>query len=333
MDRSYWMRRLCFALVCLLLIGIICYSGFRLLEATVLFDRGEDNNEPAYVSKTIERDGIKYFPKQDIETFLIIGVDQDGPMKKTAYEENNIMADALMVLVFDKTKEKVDVVTLNRDTMTEIPVLGADGSFVGSITAQLAVSYAYGNGMERSAENTIKAVSDLLYGIEIDHYVALTMDAVKILNDAVGGVTVEVLDDFSAVDSDITYGYYTLHGDEALTFVRARKDVGEHLNINRMDRQVEYMENFYEELKTVAADEPEFALDVYGELEPYMVTDCSATVLATMLDRYARYEMGDFVVPEGENKKGEKYMEFYLDEDAFEKMVLQKFYAKKRNND
>lgn len=330
MDRSYWMRRLCFALACLLLIGIICYSGFRVLEATVLFDRGEDNNEQAYVSKTIERDGIKYFPKQDIETFLIIGVDQDGPMKKTAYEENNIMADALMVLVFDKTKEKVDVVTLNRDTMTEIPVLDADGSFVGSITAQLAVSYAYGNGIEKSAENTKKAVSDLLYGIEIDHYVALTMDAVKILNDAVGGVTVEVLDDFSAVDPDITYGYYTLYGDEALTFVRARKDVGEHLNLNRMDRQAEYMECFYDALKTALEENPEFAVDTYEELESYMVTDCSVTTMAAMLDRYNRYEMGEFIVPEGENRKGEKYMEFYLEEEAFQQMVLEKFYAEKK---
>ena len=330
MDRSYWMNRLCIALVCLLLIGIICYSGFRILEATVLFDREEDHNEPAYVSKTIERDGIKYFPKQDIETFLIVGVDQDGPMKKTAYEENNIMADALMVLVFDKTKEKVDVVTLNRDTMTEIPVLDADGSFVGSITAQLAVSYAYGNGIEKSAENTKKAVSDLLYGIEIDHYVALTMDAVKILNDAVGGVTVEVLDDFSAVDPDITYGYYTLYGDEALTFVRARKDVGEHLNLNRMDRQAEYMECFYDALKIALEDNPEFAVDTYEELESYMVTDCSVTTMAAMLDRYNRYEMGEFIVPEGENREGEKYMEFYLEEEAFQQMVLEKFYAEKK---
>lgn len=330
MDRSYWMKRLCFALVCLLLIGIICYSGFRVLEATVFFDRAEESEEQAYVSKTIERDGIKYFPKQDIETFLIIGVDQDGPMKKTAYAETTAMADDLMVLVFDKTKEKVDVVTLNRDTMTEIPVLDAEGKFIGSGTAQLAVSYAYGDGVERSAENTIKAVTDLLYGIDIDHYVALNMDAIKILNDAVGGVTVNVTDDFYLVDPDITYGYYTLYGDEALTYVRARKDVGEHLNINRMDRQIEYMENFYEKLRHVPEEDPEFALDVYGELEPYMVTDCSATVLASMLDQYGRYEMGEFVVPEGENQLGEKYMEFHLDEDAFEEMVLKKFFAKKQ---
>ena len=330
MDKSDLLKRLCFALVCLLLIGIICYSGFRILEATVFLDKPEESKEPAYVSKTIEKDGVKYFPKQDIETFLIMGIDQDGPMTETAYAQTSAMADALMVLVFDKTKEQVDVVTLNRDTMAEIPALGVDGKSAGTTTAQLAVSYAYGNGIEKSAENTKKAVSDLLYGIEIDHYVALTMDAVKILNDAVGGVTVEVLDDFSAVDPDITYGYYTLYGDEALTFVRARKNIGEHLNINRMDRQAEYMECFYDALKTTLEENPEFAVDTYEELESYMVTDCSVTTMAAMLDRYNRYEMGEFIVPEGENREGEKYMEFYLEEEAFQQMVLENFYAEKK---
>ena len=332
MDKSYLMKRLCFALACLLLIGIICYSGFRILKATVFLDKPEETVEPTRVSKTIERDGVKYFPKQDIETFLIIGVDKEGEMQKTNYAETNAMADALMVIIFDKTKEKVDVVSLNRDTMAEIPVLGVDGKDAGTINAQLAVSYAYGDGMEKSAENTKKAVSKLLYGINIDHYVALNMDAIKILNDAVGGVTVEVVDDFYLVDPDITYGYYTLYGDEALTFVRARKDVGEHLNINRMDRQVEYMMNFYEQLKVALHDNAKFALETYEDLEPYMVTDCSSTVLASMLERYEHYDLGDFIVPEGENKEGEEYMEFYLDEESFEKMVLKRFYAKKNLN-
>ena len=330
MNGSGLLRRLCFALVCLLLIGIIAYSGFRILEATVFLDKPEEHTEPERVSKTIEVDGVKYFPKQDIETFLIIGVDQEGEMKEKEYYSNDGMADALMVVIFDKTKEAVDVVTLNRDTMAEIPVLGVDGKAAGTTKAQLAVSYAYGDGMERSCENTKEAVSKLLMGVEMDHYVSLNMDAIKILNDAVGGVTVENVDDFSMIEPYIPYGYYTLHGDEALTYIRARKDVGEHLNINRMDRQIEYMRNFYEALKATVAEDAEFALKTYDEVTPYMVTDCSSTVLASMLDRYNRYDLRDFVVPEGENKEGEEYMEFYLDEDAFQQMVLEKFFAKKQ---
>ena len=59
-----------------------------------------------------------------------------------------------------------------------------------------------------------------------NYYISMNMDAIAILNDAVGGVTVNVTDDFSAVDPSITKGEVTLKGDQALTFIQTRKDVG-----------------------------------------------------------------------------------------------------------
>ena len=45
-----------------------------------------------------------------------------------------------------------------------------------------------------------KAVSNLLYGVSIDHFCSVTMDAVAVINDAVGGVSVQVMDDMTMVD-------------------------------------------------------------------------------------------------------------------------------------
>ena len=330
MNRRNQRREFLFALVCLLLIAIVIYSGFRFLETTVFLE-DEPAADSSYVSKTIERDGVKYFPKQDIETLLIIGVDAEGPMEKISYADNNNMADAIMVLIFDKKKEKIDILSLNRDTMTMVPVRDEVGRVLGTAEMQLAASYAYGDGMERSCENTMKAVSLLLGGIEPDHFVSLNMDAIEIMNDAVGGVTVDVVDDFSAVDSTIPYGRITLKGDQALTFIRARKGVGTQLNVSRMERQKVYMKSFFDALKTKAEKgATSFAVDLYEDLTPYMVTDCSVTVMSSMLERYAAYEMGNLIIPEGENRKGEKYMEHYLDEEAFDKLVIKLFYAKKK---
>lgn len=333
MNGTNKLRGFLFALVCLLLIAIVIYSGFRFLEATVFLEEEEPAVDSSYVSKTIERDGVKYFPKQDIETLLVIGVDADGPVVKQEYYEDSGMADAIMVLIFDKSNEKIDILSLNRDTMAKIPLLGVDGKPAGSIEAQLAVSYTYGDGMVRSCENTMKAVSMLLGGIELDHFMSLNMDAIQIMNDAVGGVTVDVVDDFSAVDASIPYGRITLKGDQALTFIRARKDVGTQLNVSRMERQKVYMKSFFNALKhkVESGDAAGFAVDLYGELTPYMVTDCSVTVMSSMLERYASYDLGNVIIPEGENVKGEKYMEFYLDEEAFDEMVINTFYAKKRS--
>ena len=44
--------------------------------------------------------------------------------------------------------------------------------------------------------------------------------------------------------------------------------------------------------------------------------------MSAMMERYAAYDLGELLIPEGENRKGEKYMEFYLDEDAFDKMIV-----------
>ncbi len=325
-------KKLLFGLVCILLIAIVIYSGFRFLETTVFLEEAEDTAVSQHVSKTIEWNGVKYFPKQDIETYLVIGVDEQGPMVKQEYYSNTGMADAIMVLIFDKGREVVDVVSLNRDTMTDVRVLGIDGKPAGTRKEQLAISYAYGDGMERSCENTMATVSAMLNGIELDHFVAMNMDAIKVLNDAVGGVTVNVTEDFSAVDSSIQMGEMTLHGDQALTYIRARKDVGTQLNVSRMERQRGYMESFFSALKAKVGSDMagEFVVDTYEALDPYMVTDCSVTVMSSMLERYSAYELGRMVTPEGENKKGTEYIEFYLDEEAFDQLVIDMFYAEKK---
>ena len=52
----------------------------------------------------------------------------------------------------------------------------------------------------------MKAVSNLLFGIEINHYLSFTMDAVALVNDLVGGVQVEVLDDLTFLDPALRKG-------------------------------------------------------------------------------------------------------------------------------
>ena len=328
MNRSDKLKKIGFILLGILLIGVVIYSGFRFLEATVFLD--DEKSPSKSPSKTIVVDGVKYFPKQDIETFLIIGVDEDGEMIRRETLENEGMADAIMLAVFNRTDETINIISLNRDSMTDISVRGLDGRKVDSMNAQLALSYAYGDGMESSCENTIEAVSKMLYGIEIDHFMALNMDAIKVLNDAVDGVTVDVWDDFSAVDPSIYMGRVTLYGDQALTYIRARKDVGDQLNVNRMERQQEYMESFFYALKYAVEMDSEFAIKHYEDLTKYMVTDCSVTTMSSMLERYGAYELGEIVTPEGENVRGEKYMEFYVDEDSLEDLVLEHFFSEKK---
>ena len=314
-----------FLVIVLLLVLVLGYSGLRFLESTVFQPESIGESGPG---KTIVRDGVEYFPRQDITTIMIAGIDEDGPVKDSQSYNNPGESDMVTLLILDHTSEKIHMLNLNRDTMMQIPVLGVGGKSAGSIYGQLALAHTYGSGLEDSCENLRKAVSDFLYGIRIDHYVVMNMDAIGILNDAVGGVPVHVTDDFSAVDSTIPMGNVTLKGQQAMTYVRTRRGVGDQMNLTRMERQKEYMKGFMEQLGKNIGD-VQFVLSAYQKAEPYMVTDCSSTTITSIADRYGHYPMGETYAPKGENVSGKEFMEYHVDEEALDQLIMELFYAPK----
>ena len=327
MDRKQKRERYLFGFAFLVLLLVFIYSGVQILGSTVFF---KQENETVYITpKTITRDGVEYFPRQDMTVLMVMGIDQTGEVKDSGSYNNPGAVDAVMLLIFTEKDKCVRVLTLNRDTMVEMPVLGVGGKPAGTSYGQLALSHTYGNGLEESCENTKDTVSELLYGLYIDYYVSMNMDAISIINDAVGGVPVTVTDDFSAIDPTITMGEMTLHGQQAATYVRSRSGVRDELNISRMERQKDYIDGFLSVLKDKTATDSSFILNAYEDTAPYMVTDCSSTVWSSMLDRYQDYTLAEVISPEGENVVGEKYMEFYLDEDALDDVILRLFYAPK----
>ena len=311
----------------LILVLVMLYSGLRILESTVLRPEQE---EAAVVSKTIQRDGVDYFPRQDITVVMVLGIDQFGPVADSETYNNKGAADMVMLLIFDEKNQVCNVLHLNRDTMVTMPVLGIGGREAGTYYGQLALAHTYGSGLADSCENTRKTVSDLLYGIHIDYYLAMHMDAIAILNDAVGGVTVTVTEDFSRVDTTIGLGEQILMGDQAITYVRTRKNVGDQLNLSRIQRQKDYLDGFVTAFRDKREATPEFLMDAYNQVAPYMVTDCSVNAISGMVDRYGGYEIGRVVTPEGENVLGETYFEFHLDKEALDKLILELFYAPKK---
>lgn len=319
--------KICIVAVALVLVFVALYSGLQVLESTVFYR--EDVAVETTSSKTITRDGVDYFPRQDITVLLIMGIDQEGPVKDSMSYNNEGEADVVMLAIFDEVQENYTILALNRDTMLDIPILGLGGKQAGTKFGQLALSHTYGSGLKDSCENTKSAVSNFLGGIYIDYYVAMNMDAVPILNDAVGGVRVTVADDFDDVDPTIQPGEMILKGQQALNFVQIRKGVGNQMNVSRMERQRGYMNGFVEALDQKLHESNTFVLEVYEEVSPYIVSDCSVNTLSALVNRFSDFTILDIVSPEGENILGKEFMEFYADEEALDNLVLQIFYAKK----
>jgi len=166
--------------------------------------------------------------------------------------------------------------------------------------------------------------------VTIDYYVSMNIGAIASVNDAVGGVTVNVVHDFSAVNASIPMGVVTLKGDQARSFVQSRGNVGDELNLSRIERQKEYMNGFISAFKeTVKNSDSGFVVDTYNEVAPYLVSDLPISTLTSLVERYIDYPLSDIISLEGENHLGEELYEFYADEEKLEDLRLKLFYAPK----
>lgn len=278
-------------------------------------------------TQTIRYDGRWYVLRDDIETVLVIGLDKfEGSNSLDSYN-NDKQADFLSLLVLDKDNDKVTTLHINRDTIAQMNILGLDGKVVGTKKAQLALSHTYGSGGKDSCKNTLDAVSNFLYETPIDHYVSLTMDAVVTLNDMVGGVKLTVLDDFGAIDASLVKGSEVLlRGKQALTYVRARSGVADETNESRMKRQRQYLDALYKKLSDCVEKDENFISTAGLKLAENMVSDCTVAQLERIAKFVSEYDTGDITQIKGESKKGEQFMEFYPDEAALQKQIIELFY-------
>ena len=309
------------------LLFAVIVGGLHIMEST-FFNSEPEQTEPES-SKTVEKEETKYFPRQDITTILFIGVDEEGPVEEKDYNSGSAYSDAVVLLIFDETNKEINAIALNRDSMVEMPMIDENGKRKGSFYGQLTFAHSFGNGLEESCENTVWTVSDLLGGAQIDYYFSMNMDAISIINDAVGGVTVNVTDDFSEIGWDVPKGEYTLYGDEAEKFVRARMGLGDGLNSSRMERQKEYVFGFIEAFEAKEEENSLFAVETFEEVSDYVLTNCSLTTISAFSEKFEEYELKEIVVPQGEYVLGEKFYEFYIDEEDLENIVLKYLYAPK----
>ncbi len=282
-------------------------------------------------STGVEADGVEYELNKNIETVLVMGLDKFSEDVDTSSYDNDQQADFLMLFVLDNQNETCRALHIDRDTMVEMNILGVAGQEVGTITQQLALAHTYGNGQNVSCRNTAKAVSNLLQGIEINHYVSVTMDAVPVYNDLVGGVTVQVLDDFTGIDDTLVKGEkVTLMGDHALTYVRTRYGMDDSTNSHRMIRQRQYIEELYRITREKVQEDDDFVITIWDKLAQYTVSDCYEQDLLEIYEKVSKYEYLGTEQIEGESIVGERFMEFYPNEDALRKLIIKMFYTPKK---
>lgn len=323
-DKRKLMRGLAVALLAVFLLT----GAFLLLE---LWEKRQSIFPEQKTENTVyEYNGVEYVKNEDVESFLILGLDKfEDAINNDSYN-NDQRADFLMLLVFDNSEKKFTAVHLNRDTMVNMNVLGVAGQKIGTVNKQLALAHTYGNGRDVSCRNTADAVSELLNGVKVNHYLSITMDAVPILNDLLGGVEVTVLDDFSGIDDTLIKGeMVTLHGDHALTYVRERYGLEDSSNSTRMVRQRQYMTAVYDKAMLKIENDDNFVIEASSKLADYIVSDRSVNQLQEIAKKLSQYKFTEIETLEGESVVKDGLMEFRPDADSIDKIVFELFYKKK----
>lgn len=278
-------------------------------------------------SKAIYLNDLKYLPNPDVYTFFLGGVDKFGVVEESDSYLNDEQVDFLALIAYNKNDNTCNILMINRDTMMDVPVLGLDGRNAGTAFEQIALAHTYGSGLKDSAENTVFAVEKLLGGTTVENYAIMKMDVIPILNDMVGGVTLELTEDLTAINPDyFEWSTVTLTGEMALEFIRSRTEVGDGTNISRIHRQEQYINAFYNNLRLRITEDGNFLVRAFSQVEDYLTTDCDYVKLNEFQNFIKTYPEAVVHTVPGETRQGPEFIEFYPDEAYLTQLTVDLFY-------
>ena len=209
----------------------------------------------------------------------------------------------------------------------------SEGSYLGVENEQLCLAYAYGSNGKESCENVRRSVSRLLYGVEIGSYVAIDLEGVAVLNDAIGGVRltpIETVDTGSKENSVYKGKEVVLKGKKVDAYIRWRGTDVE-ANSRRMQRQKHYITTFASQAGNQVMSDFTKLTTLYDKAKPYTVTDVTLSELTYIASCCLTSDVGNSIVYNGisgQSVLGEKHVEFYADQNSVFEAVLNTFYIK-----
>ena len=327
-------------------IAIFGISGkYNLRTQAVSYAAGMENAVQADEIPTAEKEtwqegwvrykGETYCYNGDIMTFLFMGIDKEGN-KISEGKMDGGQADALFLLILDSREETIKILPINRSTMTQIVLYDVDGTGRDTVEAQICVQYGFGDGGKQSCEYQIEAVRKLLYEIPVNGYIAVDMDVIPAITDAVGGIDVTVLEDIRNERKEIILRKgETAHldGELAYWYVRDR-DISEELSADaRLKRQRQFLTEFIYKIRYITERDLTAPVKIFQEIADRAVTDITAdevVYLAATASGY-HFDAGQIYTIPGESISGEKnensaFDEFHVDEDGLFELVLELFY-------
>lgn len=141
---------------------------------------------------------------------LLLGVDKSAERaEEWGDSDSNFRSDTIILARIDPKNLKVTLVSIARDTMVD---MGEHG------TQKINAAYAFGG------PSYVVQIVEEYAGINIDHYAEVDFEALVNIVDTVGGIEMDVPTDVvdPLANANISAGYQTLNGEQALALCRSR---------------------------------------------------------------------------------------------------------------
>ena len=272
-----------------------------------------------------ELNGESYRYNDHLSNFLFLGIDRREFADTVRGNADGGQSDAIYLVSMDRTSGEAAMVSIPRDSMVYCTEYAVGGDESLTLWDHLCVQYAYGDGRHESCNLSKMAVSKLLYGLPIQGYCAIVMDAMPVLADAVGGVMVQVPNDsLSFRDDEFQAGsYVVITGENAEFYLRTRDTEDDDTAIDRMNRQRDFLKAWLSKARLKYREDPSILTKLLEDIKPYMVTNISNDQFAKLIEESASGNPPrEWVIP-GEDVTTEEYDEFHVDRDALYERLVQ----------
>ena len=137
-------------MIILLVVGIAVVVGLGIWKQRNLKKKTENaaytQTEKKKTSGTITYEGKDYEYNDHLSNFLFMGIDKRELVETTKGQADAGQADAIFLISWDRVEHKMSMVSIPRDTMTEIEVFDQNGDSLGKTKDHINLAYAYGDG-------------------------------------------------------------------------------------------------------------------------------------------------------------------------------------------
>ncbi|GAB6106992.1 LCP family protein [Fusibacter bizertensis] len=315
---------------------IISFIGFLAIFTGVLFAIDSIMDKPEIPITTVETtesttetvapDNGDNVGEDDQRTELEKIAENSSRINIIAFGLNSQLADTMMLFSYDPDLNRMDILSIPRDTYHHIEGYDDPGQ------KKLNATYGF---KEIGGVNGMKKILSEFLGVPIDYYLKVDFEAVRAVVDTLGGYEVTVPFDMKYDDDydnpplhiNLKQGYQVLNGTDSVKYLRWRKNSDgsrQEGDVQRIPRQQHFVSTMMS--KALSSKLPSVINTIIGG--KYVQTDMTLEEALSLAIKGASIKSEDihFYMVEGKEKKI-KGTSYWIHDPASLEKTLYGFYG------